>query len=87
MTSWLALPCSLLPTVSVSCVVACVKARFADEHKATIIDFDQIIVMEDGMLVESGPPQELLAVPNGRFASLASSQGLIKLESDITEEA
>ncbi|KAK7692905.1 hypothetical protein QCA50_004541 [Cerrena zonata] len=54
---------------------------------ATIIDFDQIIVMENGMVVESGPPQELLSIPNGRFAALAASQGLVKLESDITDQA
>ena len=54
---------------------------------ATIIDFDQIIVMEDGLIVESGSPQDLLAIPKGRFASLAASQGLFgKAENDITEQ-
>lgn len=42
--------------------------------------------MEDGLIVESGAPNDLLAIPKGRFASLAASQGLFgKAENDITE--
>lgn len=41
--------------------------------------------MENGMVVESGTPKELLADHDSRFATLAASQGLVKLESDITE--
>ena len=54
---------------------------------ATITDFDHIVVMEDGLVEESGSPQDLLAIPKGRFASLAASQGLFgKAENDITEQ-
>ncbi|KAJ7888747.1 P-loop containing nucleoside triphosphate hydrolase protein [Mycena leptocephala] len=42
----------------------------------TIIDFDLILVMEDGTLVESGAPQDLLRLPESQFARLALSQGL-----------
>ncbi|KAJ6536775.1 P-loop containing nucleoside triphosphate hydrolase protein, partial [Mycena vulgaris] len=42
----------------------------------TIIDFDMILVMEDGMLVETGPPVQLLSHPDSRFSRLAASQGL-----------
>ncbi|CAL1707862.1 unnamed protein product [Somion occarium] len=60
------------------CTVLAVAHRIA-----TIIDFDRIIVVDDGVIVESGSPAELLALPNGRFASLATSQGLI-LETTTT---
>ncbi|KAJ6558333.1 P-loop containing nucleoside triphosphate hydrolase protein [Mycena capillaripes] len=42
----------------------------------TIIDFDLILVMEDGMLVETGPPTQLLSRPDSRFSRLAASRGL-----------
>ncbi|KAF8183862.1 P-loop containing nucleoside triphosphate hydrolase protein [Mycena galopus ATCC 62051] len=42
----------------------------------TIIDFDLILVMEDGMLVETGLPTQLLSRPDSRFSRLAASQGL-----------
>jgi ABC-type multidrug transport system fused ATPase/permease subunit len=42
----------------------------------TIIDFDLILVMEDGVLAESGSPASLLSRPESKFAQLASSQGL-----------
>ncbi|KAF8205910.1 P-loop containing nucleoside triphosphate hydrolase protein [Mycena galopus ATCC 62051] len=41
----------------------------------TIVDFDLILVMEDGLLVESGSPKTLLLRPESKFAQLASSQG------------
>ncbi|KAJ7846292.1 P-loop containing nucleoside triphosphate hydrolase protein [Mycena leptocephala] len=41
----------------------------------TIIDFDLILVMEDGVLVESGSPASLLSRSESKFAQLASSQG------------
>ncbi|KAJ7433880.1 P-loop containing nucleoside triphosphate hydrolase protein [Mycena galericulata] len=42
----------------------------------TIIDFDLILVMEDGMLVETGPPMQLLSRSDSRFSRLAAGQGL-----------
>ncbi|KAJ7493649.1 P-loop containing nucleoside triphosphate hydrolase protein [Mycena latifolia] len=42
----------------------------------TIVDFDMILVMEDGMLVENGSPAELLSRPDSKFARLAASQGV-----------
>ena len=44
---------------------------------ATIMDFDQVIVMEDGTIIESGSPRELLSLPKSRFASLAADQGIL----------
>ena len=64
------------------------KSQWLNYHSiATIIDFDYIIVMEDGLVAESGSPNDLLALPKGRFASLAASQGLFgRVENDITEQ-
>lgn len=45
---------------------------------ATIVDFDMILVMDDGALVEQGAPEDLLAQPDSRFARLAASQGIIR---------
>ncbi|KAJ6545144.1 P-loop containing nucleoside triphosphate hydrolase protein [Mycena capillaripes] len=42
----------------------------------TIVNFDTILVMEDGLLVESGSPQTLLSRPDSKFAQLGSTQGL-----------
>lgn len=53
-----------------NCTVIAVAHRIA-----TIIDFDLIIVLDDGVIVESGSPHELLA-NGGRFARLAASQGI-----------
>lgn len=43
---------------------------------ATIVDFDQILVLEDGHVLEYGSPQELLSDPTSRFSRLAASQGI-----------
>ncbi|KAJ7439610.1 P-loop containing nucleoside triphosphate hydrolase protein, partial [Mycena galericulata] len=60
-----------------------IRSEFADctvisiAHRIdTIIDFDVILVMEDGMLVETGPPAQLLSLPDSKFSRLATSQGL-----------
>ncbi|KAJ6583769.1 P-loop containing nucleoside triphosphate hydrolase protein [Mycena sp. CBHHK59/15] len=53
------------------CTVIAVAHRIA-----TIVDFDLILVMEDGRIVERGSPKDLMAVPDSRFARLASAQGL-----------
>ncbi|KAJ7635711.1 P-loop containing nucleoside triphosphate hydrolase protein [Mycena polygramma] len=60
-----------------------IRSEFADctvisiAHRIdTIIDFDVILVMEDGMLVEYGPPAQLLSRPDSRFSRLAANQGL-----------
>ena len=36
----------------------------------TIIDYDMIMVMEKGRLIEKGPPQQLLNDPNSEFAKM-----------------
>lgn len=38
---------------------------------STILDYDQVAVMENGVVVEQGPPQKLLA-QKGKFFQLAS---------------
>jgi len=43
----------------------------------TIIDCDQIIVMDTGRVKESGAPQVLLADPNSSFAAMARTHGSI----------
>ncbi|KAJ7268006.1 P-loop containing nucleoside triphosphate hydrolase protein [Mycena rebaudengoi] len=42
----------------------------------TILDFDVILVLDKGKLVESGSPKELLSRSDSRFRKLASSQGI-----------
>jgi ATP-binding cassette subfamily C (CFTR/MRP) protein 1 len=41
----------------------------------TILDFDRIVVMEAGRVVEIGPPSELVAKENGLFRTLVERQG------------
>ncbi|KAG9073946.1 hypothetical protein FRC06_011052, partial [Ceratobasidium sp. 370] len=45
------------------CTVLAVAHRIA-----TIVDFDLIIILDNGQIVETGAPQELLANPESRFA-------------------
>ncbi|KAK7006728.1 P-loop containing nucleoside triphosphate hydrolase protein [Favolaschia claudopus] len=53
---------------------------FAVAHRIeTIIDFDTIIVMEDGVVAESGSPKSLLGRSGGKFAALAASQGITNI--------
>ena len=49
---------------------------------ATIIDYDWILVMHEGKIVESGPPGELLSSPTTKFSSLAASQGILRRVED-----
>ncbi|KAJ7230414.1 P-loop containing nucleoside triphosphate hydrolase protein [Mycena pura] len=51
----------------------------------TIVDFDLILVMADGALVESGSPASLLAQSGTRFAQLAASQGVDTLRVVVFE--
>jgi ABC-type multidrug transport system fused ATPase/permease subunit len=45
-------------------------------HKLhTIIDFDEVIVLDEGRIVERGNPQELALVPSSRFAELLRVDG------------
>ena len=59
----------VLATQFPECTVIAVAHRIA-----TIIDFDQIICMHEGSCVETGTPQELLAIQDGVFRSLAVEQ-------------
>ncbi|KAJ6570827.1 hypothetical protein DFH09DRAFT_916881, partial [Mycena vulgaris] len=43
----------------------------------TIIDFDLILVLEDGLVVESGTPKSLFSRSDSKFAQFATSQGLV----------
>ncbi|KAG9076692.1 hypothetical protein FS749_011496, partial [Ceratobasidium sp. UAMH 11750] len=60
------------------CTVLAVAHRIA-----TIVDFDLIIILDHGEIVETGAPQELLANPESRFARLANSQGIFYHESSL----
>ncbi|KAJ7267907.1 hypothetical protein C8J57DRAFT_1228520 [Mycena rebaudengoi] len=42
----------------------------------TILDFDLVLILDKGKLVESGSPEELLSRSDSRFRKLASSQGI-----------
>ncbi|KAG8697376.1 hypothetical protein FRC09_007907 [Ceratobasidium sp. 395] len=53
------------------CTVLAVAHRIA-----TIIDFDLILILDNGEIVETGAPHDLLADPKSRFARLANSQGI-----------
>ena len=41
---------------------------------SSVIDCDRILAMEEGRVVESGPHRELMAMPNGVYASLMRDQ-------------
>ncbi|KAF7297369.1 hypothetical protein MIND_00970400 [Mycena indigotica] len=43
----------------------------------TIVDYDLVLVMENGSVVERGTPQALLAQRDSRFSELARSQGVV----------
>ena len=36
----------------------------------TIIDYDQVVIMDKGKVVEAGPPHELRNKKGGKFASM-----------------
>jgi len=61
----------VIRTELAGCTVIAVAHRLA-----TIMDFDMILVMDEGVVVEWGAPQELLGRSSSRFALLAGSQGL-----------
>jgi ATP-binding cassette subfamily C (CFTR/MRP) protein 1 len=42
----------------------------------TVLDCDRVLVLDQGRLVEQGPPRELLAKPGSRFARMAQQEGL-----------
>jgi ATP-binding cassette, subfamily C (CFTR/MRP), member 1 len=44
----------------------------------TIIDYDRILVMDNGQAAEFGTPSELLNMPNGIFKSMALESGILK---------
>ena len=41
----------------------------------TIIDYDKVLVIDGGLVVESGSPSELLAVEGSKFGALVDSTG------------
>lgn len=41
----------------------------------TIMDFDKVIVMDAGRIVETGPPRELAKKNRGRFNALVNTMG------------
>ena len=41
---------------------------------ATVMRADRVVVVEEGRIVESGPPLELLALPNGHFRQIHALQ-------------
>lgn len=42
-------------------------------HLNTILDFDRVIVLDKGEIIESGNPKELLKLPGSVFKSLSDS--------------
>ena len=41
------------------------------QHRVTsMLDFDRILVMDNGALIEDGSPRELIAMPNSKFSNL-----------------
>lgn len=53
-----------------SSTVLCIAHRLS-----TVIDFDRIMVLDSGKLVEYGTPWELLQKPNGWFRSMVHETG------------
>ncbi|KIJ50860.1 hypothetical protein M422DRAFT_244809 [Sphaerobolus stellatus SS14] len=53
------------------------KTIIAVAHRiATIVEFDMVIVLDSGSIVEMGNPRELLSDPASKFRRLAASQGI-----------
>jgi ATP-binding cassette subfamily B protein/subfamily B ATP-binding cassette protein MsbA len=51
------------------------RTGFMIAHRlATVMKADRVVVLDEGRIVESGPPGRLLADPGSRFASLAHAQ-------------
>ncbi len=51
------------------------RTGFIIAHRlATVVQADRVVVLDEGRIVESGPPGRLLADPTSRFASLAQAQ-------------
>lgn len=72
---------SSLDSLSEKRVLDLVRAEFesstvlAVAHRlATIVDFDMIVVLDAGRLVESGHPQQLLSRPDGQFRRMWDQQ-------------
>ncbi|XP_055381997.1 ATP-binding cassette sub-family C member Sur isoform X2 [Condylostylus longicornis] len=40
---------------------------------STLMNYDRIIVLENGKIIEDGTPNELKAIPNGKFSSMLQS--------------
>jgi len=64
-------------------VQATIRAAFPDStlivvaHRLeTISDFDMIVVMDNGRVVEKGSASELMQIPDGLFATMGSMRGL-----------
>jgi ABC-type multidrug transport system fused ATPase/permease subunit len=50
------------------------RTLIAVAHKLhTVLDFDRIVLIEKGRIIESGNPQELLATTNSSFYKLYTS--------------
>ena len=43
----------------------------------TVVDYDKIVVLGDGKVLETGEPKELLKDPNSQFHAMAKEAGLI----------
>jgi ATP-binding cassette subfamily C (CFTR/MRP) protein 1 len=72
---------SSMDSLSEKSILDLVKTEFegstvlAVAHRlATIVDFDMIVVLDAGRLVESGQPQELLQKPDGQFRRMWDQQ-------------
>lgn len=52
---------------------------------STIVNSDQIIVLNDGRVVEAGTHEELIAIPNGRYASMWLAQ--VETDKERVEKA
>ncbi|VDL99031.1 unnamed protein product [Schistocephalus solidus] len=48
----------------------------------TILDYDRVMVLQNGSLVETGSPQELMACPTSIFHGLAQEANLLSPEDD-----
>ena len=53
---------------------------------STIIDYDKIVVMDQGCIVEMGEPQELLSRPGGAFRRLALESGAFEDVPEVSRD-
>lgn len=52
----------------------------------TLLDFDQVIVLSDGEVIETGKPQDLMRKNDSAFSQLLHGSGIVEMDSPSAEK-